>query len=181
MIFTLRSQKSGFTLIEVLVVIGIIGLLSTLGRAAFGYARNSAKITKVGADTEQIAKAMRILSNDTLLWPGGLPIDAVGTAEGVEICSSTPNCAYDMSSPAAGLVATDGSYLGWSGPYMSSIPKDPWGNQYFFDPYYEIQPDGTPCDGESICAPAAVLGSYGPNGVGNNDYDEDDIIKILAK
>lgn len=70
---------------------------------------------------------------------------------------------------AAGLIDTDGAYLNWKGPYMGVIPKDPWGNNYFFDTDYDI--------GGGVMR--VVLGSYGPNGVGNNLYDADDIRLIL--
>jgi len=182
MISVLKSQKSGFTLVEVLVVISIIGILSTLGNAAFTYARNRAKIVKAVANAEQIEKAINVLANDTLTWPGGQEIDKIGLGAGNEICNyPAANCTFDLSSPNAGIVATDGSYLGWNGPYMTSIPKDPWGNYYFFDTNYQLKADGTSCDGDLICTPAVVVGSYGPNGVGNAIYDEDNIIRIMLK
>ncbi|MFH0951691.1 MAG: type II secretion system protein GspG [Patescibacteria group bacterium] len=65
---------------------------------------------------------------------------------------------------------TDSNYLNWEGPYLSVLPLDPWDHNYFFDTDYTI-------DGQ----PQAVVGSYGPNGEGLNDYDDDDIIIQLTK
>jgi hypothetical protein len=48
------------------------------------------------------------------------------------------------------------------------VPEDPWGNDYFLDTDYEI-------NGVDYI----VLGSFGPNGVGQNLYDDDDVIKII--
>ncbi|NTU98475.1 prepilin-type N-terminal cleavage/methylation domain-containing protein [Candidatus Falkowbacteria bacterium] len=176
------KTEEGFTLIELLVVIAIIGVLATLAQAAYNYARNQAKIVKAMSDADQIAKAITVLGNDTLVWPGGQAVDKVGTTPGTEICSYTPdNCTYGLSSDQTGLTETDGSYIGWSGPYMVAIPKDPWGNEYFFDTHYQIKLSGEPCDGDMTCVPAAVVGSYGPNGRGNKMYDNDDVIRILFK
>jgi hypothetical protein len=68
---------------------------------------------------------------------------------------------------------------------MNVMPMDPWGNEYFFDTDYEV--DNTtdaPCDGGIVpadCYLAVVVGSYGPDGVGNGLYNGDDIIKIIKK
>ena len=69
---------------------------------------------------------------------------------------------------AAGLTSTDGGYLGWNGPYIQSVPLDPWGKNYFFDTYYDI--NGTNY---------VVVGSFGPNKVGPNLYDADDVILLF--
>jgi len=73
-----------------------------------------------------------------------------------------------LTTGAAGLVQTDGNYRNWAGPYIGLIPLDPWGNNYFFDTDYTV-------DGNL----RVVVGSYGPNGVGLNLYDSDDIIRIM--
>jgi hypothetical protein len=53
---------------------------------------------------------------------------------------------------------------------MQTLTKDPWGHNYFFDNDYTL-------DGVT----KAVVGSYGPNGVGSNLYDEDDIVIIISR
>ena len=45
---------------------------------------------------------------------------------------------------------------------------DPWGNPYFLDTDYHT-------GGDCVVA----IGSFGPNGVGQNLYDEDDIIYVI--
>ena len=51
---------------------------------------------------------------------------------------------------------------------LESIPLDPWKNKCFFDPDYTISG-----------AVRVVVGSFGPNRVGPNLYDRDDIWVIL--
>jgi len=172
-------KKGGFTLIEVLIVIAIIGLLSTITVVYVKSARYESKEKKVLHDISQICKAIEVLANDTNRWPGGQPARAVNAANGNEICPD--GCAEGITSSSTGIIDTDGTFFGWSGPYMDSIPDDPWGRQYFFDTDYLVRPDDKPCAGAGGCVNAAVLGSYGPNGKGNNSYDSDDIIMVLIK
>ena len=74
----------------------------------------------------------------------------------------------DLAAGAAGLLTTNGSFPNWNGPYLPSIPLDPWGNNYFFDSDYLVNGHNR-----------VVIGSFGPNGVGPNVYDSDDVIKII--
>lgn len=150
----------GFTLIEVLVAIAIIGLLSTLAMYAANYAREQAKITKVNHDLDLIYKAVGQLMLDSGEWPGHQTPEEVSSGAGNEL--------WDLSVPAAGLVATDGNYLNWNGPYLFFLPTDPWGNDYFLDTDYRINGEWYP-----------VIGSFGPNGVGPNLYDADDIYRVI--
>jgi prepilin-type N-terminal cleavage/methylation domain-containing protein len=173
-----KMTKSGFTVIELLVVIAIIGVLATLGIVAFGYARNYAKVTKALADMGQIEKAINMLSNDCGSWPGHQAPNQIGT-DGNEICND--GCAYGLDDQLSGIAVSDGSYINWGGPYMELIPKDPWDHNFFFDSNYQVKADGSPCDGSATCISAVVLGSYGPDGAGNNQYNADDVIKIIYK
>jgi hypothetical protein len=62
------------------------------------------------------------------------------------------------------MVATDGGYPGWDGPYLANVPRDPWGNNYFFDNDYTINQQNV-----------VAIGSFGPNRVGPNNYDADNL------
>jgi prepilin-type N-terminal cleavage/methylation domain-containing protein len=169
--------RSGFTLVELLVTIGIIALLSTMAMVGVRYAQSRANVAKVLHDTDQIHKALSMLASDTGLWPGGQDVEEIAVANGNEICGD--GCAISLSDPETGLAATDGNYNGWNGPYMAEVPLDPWDNEYFFDTDYRVDIDNNPCDGGTTCRDAVAIGSYGPDGQGNNLYNSDDIIKIL--
>ena len=155
----LRDLKDcgGFTLIELLVVIAIIGILAAMAIPQFSSYRDKARIALVRTDLRNIQRAMEILASDTEKWPGPSDIGVVANQE-----------VWDLNSTQAGLVATNGGFPNWNGPYVQSVPKDPWGSDYFLDPDYKI-------GGIDY----AVVGSFGPNKVGQNVYDSDDIYLIL--
>lgn len=172
------TANRGFTLIELLVTIAIIGVLATLGVTAFGSARDSAKEKGALHEVKLIYDAINMLANDTGKWPGQQQVDKIGAGGSNEICFD--GCSYGLSDAKAGIIATDGNYPAWAGPYRDEIPLDPWGHEYFFDTDYQVL-NNEPCAGRGGCANAAVIGSYGPNGQGNNDYDSDDIIRIVVR
>ena len=174
------KRQTGFTLIELLVAIAIIGLLTTLSMVGVRAARSKARTAKAQHDISQIYSAISILANDSNIWPGQLPVGEANNGANNELC--TDGCTNSLSDPEAGITATDGNYSNWSGPYMHSVPVDAWENEYFFDTDYSVDVDDSPCGcGGGGCTDAAVVGSYGPDGVGNNQYNCDDIIKIIAR
>lgn len=164
-------NKKNFTLIEILVVIAIIAILAAFVVLGFQSAIEKAKITKAKAEVKEIYNALILLANDTGDWPGHKipnkdqcpPNDVANN----EIC--TDGCAFGLASCESGLVCNDGNYSGWREPYIKNMPKDPWGNDYFFDTDYTAN---------GQCK--AVLGSYGPNGEGLNNYDSDNILYIIT-
>ena len=173
-------KQKGFTIVELLVVVGIIALLTTLALASFNYARNKSKREKTRHDITVIHNAIVMLASDSNEWPGHQEVLELGGAvPNNEYCAD--GCANSLASDMAGLEGTDGNFSGWNGPYLNETLEDPWGNEYFFDTDYEINIDDEPCDGGGACITAAVVGSYGPDGSGNNQYNSDDIIKILVK
>ncbi len=155
----LRDLKdcSGFTLIELIVVVAIIGILAAIAILAFSSYRDKARIALVRADLRNIQRAMEMLASDTEKWPGP---NSVGVTANLEV--------WNLNLSNAGLVATTGGFPDWNGPYVQSVPKYPWGSDYFFDPDYMI-------GGVNY----AVVGSFGPNEDGKNVYDSDNIYLIL--
>ncbi len=150
-------KKDGFTLVEISVVVGILGLLSTLGSLAIMKSVNTSRIKNSQAELEIISVAALQLAWDTGRWPNGALRNNGGSTE-----------MWDISVPGCGLMDTDGSYGEWKGPYYDGEVLDSWGNPYFFDPDYMV--DGVM---------RVVIGSFGPNGKGRNLYDNDDIYVLL--
>jgi len=189
-----KENVFGFTLVELLVTIAIIALLVSLATVAVRAATSKAKEAKVLGDVKIIYEAITQLSNDTNLWPGRQTIDSVclGSAcSNNEICGtdmSNNNCLAKFTDDTSGIIATDGNFPGWGGPYMVAIPTDPWGREYFFDTDYSIvDVSGKPCGcGGGICVNAVVIGSYGPDGEavpigGAGAYGCDDIIRVIKR
>ena len=160
-----RNVSKGFTLIEILVVIAIIGILASIVLVALNQSRQSARVAKARIELKGLRTAMVSLENDTNEWPGHKTIDDVETG-------SSGNEMWDLTVDEAGFMGTDGAFPNWNGPYFENIPRDPWGNHYFFDTDYDVDPSGG-------ATWASVVGSFGPNGVGQNLYDGDDVIELL--
>lgn len=156
----MRRASRGFTLIELLAVIGIIGVLSTLAMIAIRTAQTRARIAKAQHDVDALVLAIKQLETDTGEWPGHQDVEEVTTGGSNEI--------WDLNGPEAGIAATDGLFPNWNGPYMVEVKDDPWGNPYFWDSDYTVS-------GEA----RVVVGSFGPNGVGRNVYDSDDVYKLI--
>jgi general secretion pathway protein G len=104
-----RSAESGFTLVELMVVIVIIGLLTTIVVINVFPARDQANVTKARADVSLLEQAIEMYRLDNLTYPA--------TADGLQALVAAP----------AGL-AQPGRYR--PGGYIKKLPDDPWGNPY---------------------------------------------------
>lgn len=107
--FVFHGSKGGFTLLELLIVMLIIGLL-----AAFVAPR---MIGKVGKSKQTIAKAQ---------------IESLCTA--IETYKLDTDRYPAQEEGLNALVSSPGEAANWNGPYLSKrkVPKDPWGNEYVY-------------------------------------------------
>lgn len=113
------KNKSGFTLVELLVVISIIGLLSSFAVVSLNDARIKARDALRKGDTAQIRTALDIYYDDNGRYPTngacagnwtGSPPDYGATAD-----TDGAGC-YDMLSGFLVTIAR---------PYISKLPADP--------------------------------------------------------
>src|SRR4051794_30620129 len=74
-----RSPKAGFTLVELLVVIGIIALLMSILMPSLGRARASASLVSCQSNFKQIFTALSMYANDNKgVLPAASWVDAKG-------------------------------------------------------------------------------------------------------
>lgn len=161
-----RSNR-GFTLIELLVVIAIISILSSVVMVSLNSARDKAKIAKAKVDLKQLEISIAMLYDDTVLYPG---------QQALSPC--VQNQEIYLNTTSAGIESTDGNFPGWKGPYVSKVPLDPWGTNYYYDPDYSCGATTQGCNG--IASTVRVIQSFGPNKTqtyGNGD----DIVIVLCR
>ena len=106
----LRNQD-GFTLIEIMVVIMIIGLLALMVVPRLRGVADRAKTTKAQADIQELKQALDRYYLDNGSYP---------TTDQVLNALVTP--------PTTGRQANNYE----QGGYIEKLPNDPWGNQYFY-------------------------------------------------
>jgi prepilin-type N-terminal cleavage/methylation domain-containing protein len=187
------KSGAGFTLIEVLVVIAIIGILASMIMVSLNTSRERARIAKAQTEISQIYMAIFLLEDDSAFWPGHkVAYKKQCGVSNNEICVyPADNCDYGLNDEESGITKDDltnppsSNYPNWRGPYyMPEVPIDPWGNEYFFDTDYHTDFNQ---DGSVECM--VVIGSFGPNGLGNlkqdgaggaNDNDGDDILYYIS-
>ncbi len=99
-------NQKGFTLIEILLVVVIIGILVALAAPRLAGRSEEARIQAAGADLEGgIALALDLYEMDNGRYP--LKLD--------DLTEKPPTAAH------------------WKGPYLKrGLPKDPWGEAYLY-------------------------------------------------
>ena len=108
MSISLRRRSTGFTLIEILVVLVILGLLAGLvGPRLFGKV-DSSKVKTAETQVKMLTTALQTFRLDVGRFPT--------TDEGLAALSKRPE---GSDVPA------------WAGPYLDeALPLDPWGHAY---------------------------------------------------
>lgn len=85
-----NARRRGLSLIEMLVVVGVLAILASMGYAALYRARSVSKDVVCRSNLKQIAAALDLYYNDHKRYPGGGLPEAlapyVGEASGVFVC-----------------------------------------------------------------------------------------------
>ena len=121
----------GFTLIEILLVMTIIAILAAIVIPKMVGRSEQARQTAAHADLSSIKTALDAYEVDNGFYPKGLQ----------------------------DLIQQPGNAKNWHGPYLESLPQDPWGNPYVYTYPGRHNPSGFD------------IYSAGPDGKAGNDDD----------
>jgi general secretion pathway protein G len=104
-----RIVSRGFTLIEIMVVVVIMGILAALVVPKLMGRTDDARVTAARQDIATVMQALKLYKLDNQRYPT--------TEQGLNAL---------VAKPTVGPEAR-----GWkSGGYLDKLPKDPWGNPY---------------------------------------------------
>jgi general secretion pathway protein G len=107
----MRQRSAGFTLIEILVVVFIIGLLATIVSVNVIGQTDTARLTKAKADLKELEQALHLYKLDNGIYPT--------TEQGLRALVQKPT-----TGPQPRKYNSEG--------YIQKLPEDPWNNPYVY-------------------------------------------------
>ncbi|WP_067583400.1 type II secretion system major pseudopilin GspG [Endozoicomonas ascidiicola] len=105
------SRSRGFTLIEIMVVVVILGVLAAMVAPKILSRPDQAKVTVAQSDIETLSQALELYRLDNGIYPT--------TDQGLEALVHKPSYG-----PEARRWNEEG--------YLKQTPQDPWGNDYIY-------------------------------------------------
>ena len=117
-------RSGGFTLVELMVVIVIMGILVSIGTFAFQSSQKKSRDSRRKSDLNQVTKALEMYNTDVGIYPAGV---AASTADAGKIigCGDTTKVVCNWGSSFSNTTKAT---------YMVKLPKDPKENRTY---YYE--------------------------------------------
>lgn len=112
----LMVRKSGFTIVELLIVIVVIGILAAITVVAFRGVQERARMTAAQSDLAVLKKAMLMYRADMGVMPPGVDFYSGTTMPPTSNWTTVVNAVKN-----AGYIQTSGLLL------------DPWGRYYWYD------------------------------------------------
>ncbi|MBI2104562.1 MAG: type II secretion system major pseudopilin GspG [Candidatus Omnitrophica bacterium] len=104
------TQKRGFTLVELMLVVVIIGVLAAMVVPRLAGRTEQAKIARAKSDIASIGVALDLYELDAGQYPDSLEA---------------------LTAREAPSHLSDEARAKWNGPYLKrGLPKDPWGRPY---------------------------------------------------
>lgn len=104
-----RQRHSGFTLIEIMVVIVILGILASVVVPRIMDNPDKARVVKAKSDIRALEAALNLYRLDNFQYPS--------TDQGLRALAEKPSGSPEPR-----------NYK--DGGYIDRLPKDPWGNNY---------------------------------------------------
>ena len=108
---TVRPRDRGFSLVEILVVLVIMGLLISVVAPTVLNRADEARVQKVAADFKAIETALKIYRLDNYVYPT--------TEQGLEALVTPSNLEPEPRNFK-------------EGGYLAEVPRDPWGRPYLY-------------------------------------------------
>jgi general secretion pathway protein G len=102
-----RNRRRGFTLVEIMVVVVILGILAATIIPQFVSTTQDAKIGAAKSDIAQLRNAIDRFNINMDRYPS--------TEEGLKVLVEAPSSEDSKK---------------WRGPYIDKLQNDPWGNTY---------------------------------------------------
>ena len=168
---TAMNACKGFTLIEIIIVIAIVGIL--IG-GSLPLVFQQLESSRISATKGEMTKIHRAIVGDsekgTFGYAGDmsrLPASNAGTSTVFD------ELITQGALPAFGTTTnSNGLKWGWNGPYVNvgyggsdELKKDAWGNFYDYGQVHDPGADGVLGTGDDVTSNTGIIRSAGPDGV----------------
>jgi len=117
----MKNRKSGFTLLEMLVVIGILGMLMALAFTGMTQAQRQARVAKANSEIRNLLTAWLSYESAHDDWPGQMPSDPVDVTEQLPAMMVLLGKAPDKRGELK---------VYFNVQMKNGAFRDPWGNPY---------------------------------------------------